>query len=342
MKKKLLIGMIAFFIIAGTATVAYAYNQKVIAKEQETIEKAENAIDALYLDDTRIKLASNLDGKLKNAKKAIELVQDNDVKQELLSEVETVEHFRSVQVKVDSIIKEGVVLSDIDSSKLEKVKQLLVTIKGKNDSIYTSLESKVSTAEAQLNTINKATKKVETAEVALSNKTYQNASSLVKKIKNKSMKDELKTRLDVVNKKIVAIKEEEKRSKEAEMAEKNRKSELAKSQEAKDQQSSNNTTASKNASKNNSNQSQEKKNSSSTNNKSSSKSSQKTSKSKDTTKKSTKSSNKGSSTGNSSSQEGLENRDWDKIGDYAENKEWEHKDSGYISGEGGNTWDSYE
>lgn len=338
MKKKLLIGMIAFFIIAGTATVAYAYNQKVIAKEQETIEKAENAIDALYVDDTRIKLASNLDGKLKNAKKAIELVQDNDVKQELLSEVETVEHFRSVQVKVDSIIKEGVVLSDIDSSKLEKVKQLLVTIKGKNDSIYTSLESKVSTAEAQLNTINKATKKVETAEVALSDKTYQNASSLVKKIKNKSMKDELKTRLDVVNKKIVAIKEEEKRSIEAELAEKNRKSELAKSQEAKAQQSSNNTTASKN----NSNQSQEKKNSSSTNSKSSSKSSQKTSKSKDTTKKSTKSSNKGSSTGNSSSQEGLENRDWDKIGDYAENKEWEHKDSGYISGEGGNTWDSYE
>ncbi|MGM0941309.1 MAG: hypothetical protein ACQEWU_10155 [Bacillota bacterium] len=338
MKKKLLIGMIAFFIIAGTATVAYAYNQKVIAKEQETIEKAENAIDALYVDDTRIKLASNLDGKLKNAKKAIELVQDNDVKQELLSEVETVEHFRSVQVKVDSIIKEGVVLSDIDSSKLEKAKQLLVTIKGKNDSIYTSLESKVSTAEAQLNTINKATKKVETAEVALSDKTYQNASSLVKKIKNKSMKDELKTRLDVVNKKIVAIKEEEKRSKEAELAEKNRKSELTKSQEAKAQQSSNNTTASKN----NSNQSQEKKNSSSTNNKSSSKSSQKTSKSKDTTKKSTKSSNKGSSTGNSSSQEGLENRDWDKIGDYAENKEWEHKDSGYISGEGGNTWDSYE
>lgn len=353
MKKKLLVGAIAFTLIAGTGTGVYAYNQnqKVLATEAaelekfraETIDNAEKAIDSLY-NSTKTMLVADFDVKVKNAEKAIDKVEEENAKDKLSQELNEIKEIANIQQEVYSTLEDGVLATNVTKEKLENIGQKLIVIKSKNEAIFTHLTEYLTEADNQLLAINEALDKVKEAEKSLNRDTYNSALALVDDVKNDVKKDELKKQLKNINEKLVAIEENRKKEEAKKAAEKAEAEKIVIAEQEKQKQT---TTSSikqtptanyESSSKSNTNSSTNSKKSSSNSNQSISGNS-KNSNAKDNTSTSEKkpASNSSGSTGNSSSN----NNDWDKIGEQLENHDWNKTGSGEID-EGGNTWESWE
>lgn len=364
MKKKIIVGVTAFTLLAGTGTGVYAYNQKVLANEAaqleqlrvETLKNAENAVDSLY-NSTRTRLADDIDNKIKSAEAAVGKVEEEKAQYQLSKEISEVKEIAEIQQEVYSTLENEVLVASITDKKLTEINQKLIIIKSINDAIYTHLAEYLSEADAQLASIDAALKKIKEAENSLSRETYNSALALVDVVKNEIKKDELKKQLETVNKKIIAMEEEAKRKKEAERiaAEKAEAEKVAAMEQSKQQQNSASSSSKQIPSSNSTNSSKSNVQSSTSSSKSNTQSS--TSSSKSTSKsnqsnsgsKSSSSTNKPSSseqkpaskpsgsTGSSSSG----GKDWDNIGEQLENHDWNNTGSGEID-KGGNTWDSWE
>lgn len=348
-KKKIIVGVTAFALLAGTGTGVYAYNQKVLANETaqleqlrvETLANAENAVDSLY-NSTRTRLADNIDTKIKKAEVAVDKVEEEKAQYQLSKEISEVKEIAEIQQEVYSTLENEVLVASITDEKLTEINQKLIIIKSINGAIYTHLSEYLSEADAQLASIDAALEKIKEAENSLSRETYNSALSLVDKVKNEIKKDELKNQLEAVNKKIVAMEEEAKRKKEAERiaAEKAAKEKLADEQKSKVASSSTTSTSS------NSSNSSVGSTSSGPSSKAAPKSNQSSSGSSKSSATTNKSSNSGKtstpsnkqSSGSSAGSSGETN--WDEVGEQLENHDWSHTGSGDI--EGGGTWDSWE
>lgn len=347
-KKKIIVGVTAFTLLAGTGTGVYAYNQKVLANEAaqleqlrvETLENAENAVDSLY-NSTRTRLADDIDTKIKKAEVAVDKVEEEKAQYQLSKEISEVKEIAEIQQEVYSTLENEVLVASITDEKLTEINQKLIIIKSINDAIYTHLSEYLSEADAQLASIDAALEKIKEAENSLSRETYNSALALVDEVKNEIKKVELKNQLEAVNKKIVAMEEEAKRKKEAERiaAEKAEAEKVAAEQQSKIASKSTSSTSSYSSNSSvgstssGSSKAAPKSNQSSSG---SSKSSATTNKSSNSGKASTPS-NKQSS-GSSAGSSGETN--WDEVGEQLENHDWSHTGSGDI--EGGGTWDSWE
>lgn len=359
MKKKIIVGVTAFTLLAGTGTGVYAYNQKVLANEAaqleqlrvETLKNAENAVDSLY-NSTRTRLADDIDNKIKSAEAAVGKVEEEKAQYQLSKEISEVKEIAEIQQEVYSTLENEVLVASITDKKLTEINQKLIIIKSINDAIYTHLAEYLSEADAQLASIDAALKKIKEAENSLSRETYNSALALVDEVKNEIKKDELKKQLETVNKKIITMEEEAKRKKEAERiaAEKAEAEKVAAMEQSKQQQNSVSSSSKQTPSSNTTNSSKSNAQSSTSSSKSTSKSNQSNSGSKSSSSSSSSSStNKPSSseqkpaskpsgsTGSSSSG----GNDWDNIGEQLENHDWNNTGSGEID-KGGNTWDSWE
>lgn len=346
MKKKIIVGVTAFTLLAGTGTGVYAYNQKVLANEAaqleqlrvETLENAENAVDSLY-NSTRTRLADDIDNKIKSAEAAVGKVEEEQAQYQLSKEISEVKEIAEIQQEVYSTLENEVLVASITDKKLTEINQKLIIIKSINDAIYTHLAEYLSEADAQLASIDAALEKIKEAENSLSRETYNSALALVDEVKNEIKKDELKKQLETVNKKIIAMEEEAKRKKEAERiaAEKAEAEKVAAREQSKQQQNSVSSSSKQTPSSNttSSSKSTSQSNQSSSGSKSSSSSSSSTNKPSSSEQK--PASKPSGSTGSSSSG----GNDWDKIGEQLENHDWNNTGSGEID-KGGNTWDSWE
>lgn len=360
MKKKIIVGVTAFTLLAGTGTGVYAYNQKVLANEAaqleqlrvETLKNAENAVDSLY-NSTRTRLAEDIDNKIKSAEAAVGKVEEEKAQYQLSKEISEVKEIAEIQQEVYSTLENEVLVESITDKKLTEINQKLIIIKSINDAIYTHLADYLSEADAQLASIDAALKKIKEAENSLSRETYNSALALVDEVKNEIKKNELKKQLETVNKKIIAMEEEAKRKKEEERiaAEKAEAEKVAALEQSKQQSSSSKQTPSSNSTNSSKSNAQSSTSSSKSNTQSSTSSGKSTSKSNQSNSgsKSSSSTNKPSSseqkpaskpsgsTGSSSSG----GKDWDNIGEQLENHDWNNTGSGEID-KGGNTWDSWE
>ncbi|PTY92330.1 hypothetical protein [Heyndrickxia sporothermodurans] len=359
MKKKIVVGALAFTLLAGTGTGVYAYNhnQKVLAAEAaeleqlrvETIENAEKAVDSLY-NSAKTMLADDLETKIQNAEKAVDKIDANDLKTQLKQEISEVKQIANIQQEVYSTLENGVLVKNVTKDQLEEIAQKLIVIKSKNEAIFTHLTEYLTEADNQLSAIDKALAKVKEAEKSLSRNTYNSALTLVDEVKNEVRKDELKKQLDTVNEKIVAIEEEAKRKKEeeAKIAAEKAEAEKAAAAEQSKQQNSVASSSSQAPSSQVTNSNKSNTQSSTSSNKATSQTNQSNSGSKSVSSNSS-STNKSSSTqqkpaskpsgstGNSSSG----GNDWDKIGEQLENHDWSKTGSGEIDKDG-NTWETWE
>ncbi|MCM3603132.1 hypothetical protein M3175_20545 [Robertmurraya korlensis] len=225
MKKKIIVGVTAFSLLAGTGTGVYAYNQKVLAKEAtqlehlrvETLENAEYAVDSLY-NSTRTRLADDIENKIKYAEVAVGKVEEEKAQYQLSKEISEVKEIAEIQQEVYSTLENEVLVESITEEKLTEINQKLIIIKSINESIYDHLSEYLSEANAQLASIDSALNKIKEAENSLSREAYNSALSLVDEVKNEVKKDELKKHLESVNEKIVAIEEENRKKEEAKLA----------------------------------------------------------------------------------------------------------------------------
>lgn len=358
MKKKIVVGALAFTLLAGTGTGVYAYNhnQKVLAAEAaeleqlrvETIENAEKAVDSLY-NSTKTMLADDLEAKIQNAEKAVDKIDANDLKTQLKQEISEVKQIANIQQEVYSTLENGVLVKNVTKDQLEEIAQKLIVIKSKNEAIFTHLTEYLTEADNQLSAIDKALAKVKEAEKSLSRNTYNSALTLVDEVKNEVRKDELKKQLDTVNEKIVAIEEaKRKKEEEAKIAAEKAEAEKAAAAEQSKQQNSVASSSSQAPSSQVTNSNKSNTQSSTSSNKATSQTNQSNSGSKSVSSNSS-STNKSSSTqqkpaskpsgstGNSSSG----GNDWDKIGEQLENHDWSKTGSGEIDKDG-NTWETWE
>lgn len=355
MKKKVIIGLVVFTLIAGTGTGVYAYNQKVQAAEMEklrveTLKKAEYAVDSLYNKDHTTMLAEDIEKKIQLAEKAVAKVKEEKDKYQLSKEITEVKDIAKIQESVYSTLENGVMTDSVTIDQLNEISQNLKIVKNKNESIYNHLTKYLSDTQEQLTTFEAANKATEEALKTLDRKKYNSALALADKVKNESKKESLKKQLTQVNEKIIAKEEDEhKKAEEARaIAEASTKNQSRNSQVGQGITNSNkSSTRAANAgktSKGDSTNSNKSTQNSSTN---TNKADQSLSKPKTSNKSSSKS-NKPSSpskpskpsapSGGSNNSSGQ--TDWDSVGKQLENHDWSHTDSGEIN-EGGNTWGSW-
>lgn len=226
MKKKIIVGTVAFSLLAGTGSV-YAYNQKVLAVEEaqleqlrvETLDNAENAVDSLY-NSTRTMLSDDIEKKIKNAEIAVTKVEEDKAKSQLSKEISKVKKITKIQQEVYSTLENGVLIESVTNKQIEDIAEKLILIKNQNEAIYTHLSEYLSEAKSQLTVFEAAFKEVTEAEKTLNRKVYNSSLTLVDQVKNEVKKNELKKQLVAVNEKLVAMEEEVKRKKEEEEAEK--------------------------------------------------------------------------------------------------------------------------
>lgn len=223
MKKKMIIRALAFTLLAGTTTGVYAYNQKAQAAEAAKLEQiriktnAEKSVDSLY-NDTKTRLADNLESKIKKAEGAVKKIKDDNKKDQLLKDIEEVKEIAGIQQKVYSTLQNGVLVETTTEKQLATLNQELLSIKDKNNAIYNHLADYLSEASDQLSTINIATQKVKEAEKEPNKDTYNKAIEQVNKVQNDGKKEELKKKLELVNKKIIATEEANRKKEEKKSA----------------------------------------------------------------------------------------------------------------------------
>lgn len=349
MKKKVITGLVAFTLIAGTGTGVYAYNQKVQLEEAaelerlrvETLKKAEYAVDSLYNKDHTM-LAEDLEDKIQLAEKAVGKVKEEKSKYQLTKEITEVKQIAEIQESVYSTLENGVLSDSVTTNQINEITQDLNIVKSKNYSIYNHLSKYLSDARGQLTTLNAANEATKEAEKTLDREKYNSALTLADKVKNESKKQSLKKQLTQVNEKIIAKEEaERKKEEEARIA-----AESTTTNQSSNSQQGSGVTNSNKSSSSVANSGKTSKNSSSSTNKPTQNSSQPK-----TSNKSSSQPNKPSapskpskpSTSTSGSKNGSSNggTNWDEVGDQLENHDWSNTGSGEID-DGGNTWDSWK
>lgn len=344
MNKKIIAGMVAISLLAGTGTGVYAYNQKVEAEQLEqlkieNLEDAKLAVDSLY-DSSKTRLSEDVLEKLKIAENAVGKLDDSKQKSSLLNEIKDVKEISEVQEKVYSTLNNNVLVEDVTEEQLEDILAHLVVIKEINEPIYKYLSEYLSEAEKQLADINAVIKHIANAEEKLNRESYNAAQKSVEKVKNENKKKELQQKLAAINEKLIA-KEEEAQRKQAEQAklaaEKAASENTTINQSAGHQQSgitNNNTNKSTTSNAPGSSKTSNNTTQANTGSKSSSSTISKPNKS--NSKPATSSGSSSSSSGSSSNE-----TNWDQIGEHLENHDWNQTGSGEIH-ENGNTWESWE
>ncbi|MGG0888904.1 hypothetical protein [Cytobacillus horneckiae] len=339
MNKKIVAGMVAVSLLAGTGTGVYAYNQKVEAEQLEqlkieNLEDAKLAVDSLY-NSSKTRLSEDVLEKLQVAEKTVEKLDDSKQKSSLLKEIKDVKEISEVQEEVYSTLNNSVLVEDVTEEQLEDILANIVVIKEINEPIYKHLSEYLSEAEKQLADMNAAIKHIGNAEEKLSRESYEDAQKSVEKVKNEVKKKELQHKLAAVNEKLIAKEDEEEQAKLA--AEKAASENTSINQSAGNQQSGiSNDNTNKSATSNASDSSKSNNNTTQSNTESKSSSSTNSKPSNNNSKPST-------SSGSSSSSSGIFSNEtnWDQIGEHFENHEWTQTDSGEIH-ENGNTWELYE
>jgi hypothetical protein len=339
-KKKVIVStsIVAMLVLGGTG--AYAFNSHV--QEQKRQQSVEQTLSSLYRNVDEL-----TEGKIQSVKAKIAKVKNEEKKREFSEDLRDLSTMFKISTLVNSlmddkqVIKDGVTLKQINDakSKLENIKTI-------DKSFYEKQKGLLDIVIAQYEDIQKAQKAVSALEKQPKESRYKASKALVEKIKNEKTKQELSKKLAAVYK---TIEEEKAKAKALAEAKKREQTKLAQAT----QKSSTNSTSGKVGSSSYSDSStSSSKSTSKSSSSSSAKSSVKSSSSKSsssTKSKSTASSTKkqGSSSESSKSKSQSKDpyaggKDWDKIGEYFENTEWEKVDSGYIEGENGNTWEHYE
>jgi peptidoglycan DL-endopeptidase CwlO len=225
MKKKIIVGVTAFSLLAGTGTGVYAYNQKVQAIEAaqleklrvENLERAEYKVNLLY-NSTRTRLADDIEYKIKDAEAAVGKVEEEKAKYQLSSEISEVKEIAEIQQEVYSTLENEVLVDSITNKRLAEINKKLDVVKSINEPIYNHLTEYLSEANTQLTSLEVALEKIKEAENSLNRETYNTASALVDEVKSEMKKNEFKKLLVEINKKLVAKEEEGRKKEEARLA----------------------------------------------------------------------------------------------------------------------------
>jgi peptidoglycan DL-endopeptidase CwlO len=329
MKKKIAISAFTLSLLVG-GTGIYAYNHAMEAAQLkqlklETLQDARKAVDSLY-NSKRTRLSENIEKKIETANKAVNKLQEDSEKHELIREISRVEKIAKVQYEVYSTIENGSITENLTAEHLDTITQKLIVIKSISGPIYAHLSDYLSKAHAQLKTLDEAMMKIKEAEKSISLQTYNKALIAVEEVNNTVKKDELKNRLNRVKQTLVAM-EEERLAAEKVAEEKRGVAEI------KNEPSSSATTSYSSTSVANSP-------SSDAVSESNRKVSESSSSSKPSNSASSPAASSGSGSGSSNNSTISEGTNWDKVGEKLENHDWSNTGTGEID-EGGNTWESW-
>ncbi|MEC0709749.1 toxin Cry1Ac domain D-VI-related protein [Bacillus haynesii] len=204
MKKKLLLTGLAVAVVSvGSFSGVYAYNQQAEAKKAAEVEQKESqalkdAVAAVKKLNTSL-TQENID----NAKAKVELVSGT-AKKSLEKEVKQAQKMFNFKKELSEIISDGVIKKGVTPSKIKATKKSLLEIEKFNKAFSDEQAKVLAEAEKQLKNIESARSEVKAVQKTLNRSTYNKAVKQVDKIKNKAIKDELRSKLEEVDKKIAA------------------------------------------------------------------------------------------------------------------------------------------
>ncbi|MCM3140302.1 toxin Cry1Ac domain D-VI-related protein [Bacillus safensis] len=161
--------------------------------------KAHEVVGSLFNSKTNT-LAKNVTLKdITSARNKVEKLSDQNEKKNLLERLDYASHLFNAETSIDQIIKKGVIVTGINSEKINSAEKAVQKIDAFDHKVFKELFSKIKEAIKQVNFIEKTEtqlKKVKTK------KEYDQVKQRISKVKNKEVQDKLKSDLKKVEKSV--------------------------------------------------------------------------------------------------------------------------------------------